>query len=96
MDEKIAEPIHHQLLDYLKQYFIVGGMPEAVEKYKNTSDFMAVREIHQDILRAYDLDFSQHAPASLIMRITECFHSITSQLAKENKKFIYSVVRQGC
>src|SRR3990167_316139 len=55
----------------------------------------AVHEIHKDILRTYDLDFLKHAPDHLVMKITECFHSIGSQLSKENKKFIYSIIREG-
>jgi len=95
LKEDISEPIHEKLLQHLKRYLFVGGMPEAVMKYKKTENFAKTREIHRDIIRAYDLDFTKHAPHLLIMRITECFHSITSQLAKENKRFIYSIVRQG-
>ena len=95
LDESISEPIHDQILQHLKYYLFTGGMPEAVDTYNKTTDFAATRKIHQDIIRAYDLDFAKHAPPSLIMKITECFHSITSQLAKENKKFIYSIIRQG-
>lgn len=93
--DKINEAIHEKCLDYLKQYFVIGGMPEAVETYLKTENFDAVREVHRDILRAYDLDFVKHAPPDLVMKITDCFHSIGSQLSKENKKFIYSVVREG-
>lgn len=95
LKDNIAEPIHEKILQYVKYYLFVGGMPEAVEKYKKTEDFAAVREIHRDIILAYNLDFTKHAPGPLILKITECFHSITSQLAKENKKFIYSIIRQG-
>lgn len=95
LDDTISEPIHEKLLRYLKYYLFVGGMPEAVSTYKETENFSEVREVHNAIIRAYDLDFVKHAPEALVMRITECFHSITSQLAKENKKFIYSVIRQG-
>ena len=95
LSDTITETIHQKLLQYLKYYFFVGGMPEAVSVYKDTQDFREVRQIQNNIVRAYDLDFVKHAPESIIMRITECFHSIKSQLAKENKKFIYSVVRKG-
>ena len=91
----INNSIHEKLIHYLKYYFFIGGMPEAVSSYKDTQDFKEVRKIHNDIIKAYDLDFVKHAPSSNVMKITECFHSITSQLAKENKKFIYSVVREG-
>ena len=91
----INDSIHEKLIQYLKHYLYIGGMPEAVSCYKETQDFKEVREVHNDIIKAYDLDFIKHAPASNVMKITECFHSITSQLAKENKKFIYSVIREG-
>jgi len=95
LNDTISEPIHEKIIRCLKYYLFIGGMPEAVSQYKNTEDFSAARTVHHEIIRAYDLDFAKHAPKSLIMRITECFHSITSQLAKENKKFIYAVIRQG-
>ena len=95
LNDTISEPIHEKILNILKQYLYTGGMPEAVVKYIETQDFNAVREVHHDIIQAYDLDFTKHAPRSLIMKIYECFHSITSQLAKENKKFIYSIIREG-
>lgn len=95
LGDTIALPIHEKLLARLREYFFVGGMPEAVVRYRETEDFNAVREVHTDIIQAYDLDFTKHAPDSLIMKITNCFHSIVPQLAKENKKFIYSVVRDG-
>lgn len=95
LTDTISAPIHEKLLEYLKYFLLIGGMPEAINKYQSTENIEAVRVVHHDILSAYELDFVKHAPRSLIMRITECFHSITSQLAKENKKFIYSVIRQG-
>lgn len=95
LDEKINPAIHEKCMEYLRYYFLIGGMPEAIHAYQETKQFSAAREVHRDILRAYDLDFVKHAPSDLVMKITECFHSISSQLAKENKKFIYSVVREG-
>lgn len=95
LDSNITETIQEKCLDYLKYYLLIGGMPEAVHTYQQTENFDAVREVHRDILRSYDLDFVKHAPPDLVMKITECFHSISSQLAKENKKFIYSVIREG-
>lgn len=95
INESISGTIHQKIIQALQSYLLVGGMPEAVDKYRRTESYDATREVHQDIISAYDLDFMKHAPESLIMRITECFHSIPSQLAKENKKFVYSIVRQG-
>lgn len=94
-DDNINEAIHIKCIEYLKHYLLIGGMPEAVAVYQQTHDFNQVRDIHQQILQAYELDFVKHAPSHLVMKITECFHSVVSQLAKENKKFIYSVIREG-
>ncbi|OGT27132.1 MAG: hypothetical protein A3I77_00405 [Gammaproteobacteria bacterium RIFCSPLOWO2_02_FULL_42_14] len=91
----INESIHEKCLEYLKYYFLIGGMPEAINIYQETEQFDEVRKVHKDILRAYDLDFLKHAPTHLVIKITECFHSIGSQLSKENKKFIYSIIREG-
>lgn len=68
-------------------------MPEAVYQYIQTQDFQAVRQIHADILRAYELDFAKHAPTTEIHRISAVWQAIPGQLAKENKKFIYSVLK---
>ena len=94
-DEEINEAIHQKCLEYLKYYLLVGGMPEAVDRYQKTQQFEMVRVVHRNILNSYDLDFIKHAPHHLVMKIRDCFHSITSQLGKENKKFIYSVIREG-
>jgi len=93
--DSINDAIHEKCMEYLRYYFVIGGMPEAIRTYQETKQFDVVREVHHDILRAYDLDFIKHAPADLVMKITDCFHSISSQLSKENKKFIYSVIREG-
>lgn len=93
--EKIPGNIHEKSLALFKEYLFVGGMPEAVATYVNTESFDDVREIHQAILRAYSLDFSKHAPPNEIMKINQVWDNIPNQLAKENKKFIYSVLRKG-
>lgn len=80
---------------HLRTYYLVGGMPEAVEKYIETNDANSVREIQKEILRAYEKDISKHAPKEQVIRISQIWKSIPSQLAKENKKFIYGVVKQG-
>ena len=95
LHDTINPAIHNKLLQRLRYYFLIGGMPEAINKYKLTENLAEVRIIHRDIIKAYNLDFTKHAPASLIMKITDCFHAIPAQLAKENKKFIYSVIREG-
>lgn len=82
-------------IDALKQYYFVGGMPEAVQSFAENKDFNEVREIQKRILAAYEQDFSKHAPNEIVPRLRMLWNSIPSQLAKENKKFIYSLVREG-
>lgn len=82
-------------IDALKQYYFVGGMPEAVQHFAENKDFNEVREIQKRILAAYEQDFSKHAPHEIVPRIRMLWNSIPSQLAKENKKFIYGLVREG-
>ena len=82
-------------IDALKQYCFVGGMPEAMQSFVENKDFNEVREIQNRILEAYVQDFSKHAPNEIVPRIRMLWKSIPSQLAKENKKFIYGLVREG-
>lgn len=79
----------------LKQYYYVGGMPEAVQAFATRRDYNEVREIQQRILTAYEQDFSKHAPYEVVPRIRMLWQSVPGQLAKENKKFIYGQVREG-
>lgn len=80
---------------HLREYYLVGGMPEAVNKFIETNDANAVREVQKEIIRVYEKDISKHAPTEQVIRINQVWNSIPSQLAKENKKFIYGVVKQG-
>ncbi len=82
-------------LDALKQYYFVGGMPEAVQSFADDKDFDEVRTIQKRILAAYEQDFSKHAPNAIVPKIRMVWNSIPSQLAKENKKFLYGLVREG-
>ncbi len=82
-------------IDALKHYYFVGGMPEAVQSFAENKDFNEVREIQKRILAAYEQDFSKHAPNKIVPRLRMLWNSIPSQLAKENKKFIYGLVREG-
>lgn len=93
--EIIPPNLHEKCLQYFRYYLYVGGMPEAVATYVSSQDLDAVRDVQSAILRAYSLDFSKHAPAEQIMKINQVWNSIPNQLAKENKKFIYSVLRKG-
>lgn len=82
-------------IDALKQYYFVGGMPEAVQCFADERDLNEVRRMQKRILAAYEQDFSKHAPAAVVPRIRMVWNSIPSQLAKENRKFIYGLVREG-
>lgn len=82
-------------MQHLREYYLVGGMPEAVDEFVQTNDANLVREVQNEILAAYERDISKHAHAEQVMRIGQVWHSIPSQLAKENRKFIYGVVKKG-
>ncbi len=81
--------------DALKQYYYVGGMPEVVKSFVDEKDFNETRKIQKRILMAYEQDFSKHAPKEIVPKIRMLWNSIPSQLAKENKKFIYGLIREG-
>ena len=94
-DYATTNMVHEKLVELLRQYYYVGGMPEAVQKYIDTGALQAVRRIQNRILSGYDIDFSKHAPADQVQRIRMVWRSIPSQLFKENKKFIYGTLRKG-
>jgi uncharacterized protein len=79
----------------LKQYYFIGGMPEAVSTFSKNNDFKEVREIQKSILEAYEQDFSKHVPLEIVPRIRLVWNSISAQLAKENRKFIYGLIKKG-
>lgn len=79
----------------LREYYFVGGMPEAVGKFIETNDAVKVREIQKNILYTYQKDISKHVPTSESNRINMVWQSMPSQLVKENKKFIYGVAKPG-
>jgi len=84
-----------KFIELLRQYYFIGGMPEAVFSFSIENDFNKVREIQMRILNAYDQDFSKHAPNEIVPRIRMIWQSLPSQLAKENKKFVYGQVKTG-
>ena len=94
LDWDITATFHQELIEQLRQYYFVGGMPEAVAKWHDTHDPIAVRQIHSEILDSYYRDFSKHSKA-LIHRIHQVWNSIPAQLAKENKKFVWGVIKKG-
>ncbi len=93
--EPLPSLLHEKLLKLFKEYIYIGGMPAAVLDYIENENINAIRSIQKNILDSYRLNFSKHAPPNLIMKINQVWDVIPSQLAKENKKFIYSVLRQG-
>lgn len=94
-DAALIKNFNDQLIELLKQYYFVGGMPEVVNAFINDVDYNRARQIQNNILNAYENDFSKHAPISQLPRIRMVWQSIVGQLAKENSKFIYSILRQG-
>jgi len=84
-----------KLKEYLKMYYYIGGMPEAVENYIQNKNLDEVRKTQQKLLDSYEQDFSKHAPSNVVPRIRQLWNNIPTQLAKENKKFIYGLVREG-
>ena len=94
-DWTTIQGLRNRYIQLLREYYFVGGMPEAVQRYIDTNDAVHVREIQNEILFAYNNDISKHASADEVVRIGQVWRSIPSQLAKENKKFIYGVVRKG-
>ena len=94
-DFRMITSFKQTYIDALKHYYFVGGMPEAVQSFVENKDFNEVREIQKRILNAYEQDFSKHAPNEIVPRIRMLWNSIPSQLAKENKKFIYGLIREG-
>lgn len=94
-DHEILKSFHIILTDHFKKYLYIGGMPAVVNKFASNSDLLSVRESQLQILASYENDFSKHAPISQLPRIRMIWQSIVSQLAKENSKFIYSLIRKG-
>lgn len=88
-------PLRGMLTELLRQYYFVGGMPEAVKTYVERGDIWEVRSIHSKIIDAYRNDMSKHAPKQQVQRINMVWNSIPSQLARDNKKFIYGALRKG-
>ena len=94
-DFEMASAFKQDYIDLMKPYYYVGGMPEVVQAFADNRDFNEAREIQQRILSAYEQDFSKHAPNEVVPRIRMLWNSIPAQLAKENKKFIYGLIKEG-
>jgi len=94
-DWRTIQMLKYDFIKYLRIYYFVGGMPESVLKYIETRDTMSVREVQNNILAIYRSDMSKHATPQEVVRITQVWQSIPSQLARENKKFIYGAIKSG-
>jgi len=91
----LATTFKQEYIDLLKYYYYIGGMPEVVSNFVENKDFNEVRQIQEQILLAYEQDFSKHAPNDVVPKIRMLWNSIPSQLAKENKKFMYGLIKEG-
>ena len=85
--------LHDRLTKLLREYYFVGGMPEAVKTFVDTNDVNAVRQVQNDILFVYRSDMSKHVTPTVATRISMVWQSIPAQLAHENKKFVYGAVK---
>jgi len=91
----VVSPFHEKLIHYLRLYYFIGGMPEAVSTYIETNDMRLVRTIQGNILIGYENDLAKYAPIEIVPKIRLVWQSIIGQLAKENKKFIYGHLKSG-
>lgn len=94
-DWPLIKMYKHKYAELLREYYYVGGMPEVVLSFVENNDFEEVRTIQSEILNSYERDFSKHAPNEIVPRIRMLWNSIPSQLARENKKFIYGLIKKG-
>lgn len=94
-DLDTMELFHDKLTNRLKEYYFVGGMPEAVQAFADDAEWSEIRNIQREILRGYEDDFSKHAEGILVERLRQVWRSVPSQLSRENKKFVFGLVREG-
>ena len=92
---QVIDTFHNKLVEFLRLYYFIGGMPEAVENYIQYEDLNSVRDIQDKILIGYENDFAKHAPTPIVPRIRLIWHGLISQLAKDNRKFIYGQIKKG-
>ena len=92
---ELLDAMREDFTTLLRKYLFVGGMPEAVADFAESGDYAGVRRTQDEILAAYDADFVKHAPPELLVKIRLLWKNIPAQLAKENKKFIYTALKSG-
>lgn len=93
--EPLPEAFHQQLIDLLRRYYFCGGMPEAVRCLAEENSLEEVRQVHREIITSYTLDFAKHAKPADIPKLSHIWNCIVSQLARENKKFMFSAIRKS-
>lgn len=93
--ELVPTPLHEQMIQLFKEYIVIGGMPAVVKTYLETKDFQKVKELQRQIITTYYADIAKYGEGSEKIRAHECFESIPKQLAKDNKKFQYKLLKQG-
>lgn len=94
-DTRLIASLRTSFIDKLRSYYAVGGMPEVVQSFIDNKDYNLIRQIQTNIIDLYRQDFSKHAPTSLVPRLNQVWDAIPSQLAKENRKFIYGQIAKG-
>lgn len=94
-DWTLLSSMRTKFIEFLRQYYYVGGMPAVVQSFVQHQDLQEVRRLQRDIIQAYQADISKHAPVNEVVRINMVMNSIPSQLAKENKKFLYGAMKKG-
>ncbi len=91
----VIDAFHEKLVELLKLYYFIGGMPEAVASYGQYKNLSTVRAIQEKILMGYENDFTKYAPIEIVPKIRLVWRSLISQLAKENRKFVYGQIKKG-
>jgi predicted AAA+ superfamily ATPase len=92
---EVIDTFHEKLVEQLRLYYFIGGMPEVVANYLVNKDLDSVRTLQQKIIMGYENDFAKHAPNEIVPKIKLVWNSLISQLAKENRKFIYGQIKKG-
>ena len=94
-DLRQLSAFHNSIIDLLQQYFLIGGMPAVVKTYAETKSFADARDVQNNILNSYYADFAKHIPANTLAKVRSIWDSVPAQLSKENKRFLYSDMKQG-
>jgi len=95
LDFELIKTFNDKYINLLRKYYYIGGMPEVVANFVQNQDFKQARTLQKNILMSYEQDFSKHIPHTTVPNVRMLWNSIPSQLAKENKKFIYGLIKKG-